>query len=45
MIGYLLVVIVRFARLCCMHAFRKMVQLVQDVNAQPEKYAQAESNM
>jgi len=45
MIGYLLVVIVRFAKLCCVHVFRKLVHLVQDVNAQPEKYAQAESNM
>jgi hypothetical protein len=45
MIGYLLVVIVGFAKLCCMHVFRKLVNLVWDVNAQPEKYAQAESNM
>jgi hypothetical protein len=45
MIGYLLVAFVRFAKLCCMHVFRKLMHLVQDVNAQPENYAQAESNM
>ena len=45
MIGYLLVVLVRFAKLCFMRVFRKLVNLVQDVNAQPEKYAQADSNM
>jgi len=42
MIGYLLV---RFARLYCMYVFRKLMNLVQDVNAQPEKYAQTHSNM
>lgn len=45
MIGYFFVVLVRFAKLCCMHVFRKLVHLVQDVNAQPEKYVQADSNM
>jgi len=45
MIGYLLLVLVKCAKLCCMHVFRKLVRLVQDVKAQPENYAQADSNM
>lgn len=45
MIGYLLLAHVKCAKLCCAHVFRKLVHLVQDVNAQPEKYVQADSNM
>jgi hypothetical protein len=45
MISYVLVVIASFAKLCCVRVCRKLVYLVQDVNAQPEKYVQADSNM